>query len=267
MEHESDKKSPLPDPPAVEHPREGPSPAPSFLRRRLSTDEYLGLHLTVGMLVSLAMLGLFAVIARSATSGSGPTTIDLRIGLALRDHRLEHPAIKYLFWVITQMGSLYTLAILAVLVTLLLFNRRQRLLSLVWFVTLAGAGLLDAGMKRAFDRPRPEFRDPLVHEDTTSFPSGHSMGSVVGYGFLAYLLQRVLPRRKGRWVILGAVVLILLIGFSRMYLGAHYFTDVMGGYAVGSCWLAAVISGLEVVRNRRQQRRAAETPPAERGRG
>lgn len=261
MEHEPVDPKPVPEQPAAVPPRAEGSRPQSFLRRRLSTDEYLGLHLTVGMLVSLAMLCLFTVIARSATGGTGPTALDLRIGLALRDHRLVHERISFLFAVITQMGSLPALATLAVLVTMLLFSRRQRLLSLVWFVTLAGGGLLDAGMKRAFDRPRPDFRDARVHETSTSFPSGHSMGSVVGYGFLIYLLRRALPRRKARWVTLGAVVLILFIGFSRMYLGAHYFTDVLGGYAVGTCWLVAVLSGLEVVRRRRQQRRAAEPPP------
>src|SRR3954469_2552665 len=104
MEPESNDKKPLADQATR------PAPAPSFLRRRLSTDEYLGLHLTLGMLVSLTMLALFAFIARGVTGGTEPSSLDLEIGLTLRDHRLAHPLVRQLAWLITQAGSFYTLA-------------------------------------------------------------------------------------------------------------------------------------------------------------
>jgi undecaprenyl-diphosphatase len=77
------------------------------------------------------------------------------------------------------------------------------------------------------------------------------MGSLVAYGMLAYLLVRELHGRRPRLaVIAGATVLVLLIGLSRIYLGVHYFSDVIGGYAAGVVWLAACISGLEVARRK-----------------
>ena len=84
-----------------------------------------------------------------------------------------------------------------------------------------------------------------------SFPSGHAMGSFVTYGFLAYLLTRVprvdVPRRTAVAVL---AVLVLLIGFSRIYLGAHYLSDVIGGYAAAAVWLTFCI----LVTDRTQRR-------------
>jgi len=83
-----------------------------------------------------------------------------------------------------------------------------------------------------------------------SFPSGHAMGSLVGYGMLAYLL---VISWADRWQVRVAIVsiaalLILAIGVSRLYLGVHYFSDVVGGYAAGVLWLSAYITGLEIAR-------------------
>jgi undecaprenyl-diphosphatase len=75
------------------------------------------------------------------------------------------------------------------------------------------------------------------------------MGSLIAYGMLAYLLVRDAKGRRPRMaIVVGAVLLVLLIGLSRMVLGVHYFSDVLGGYAAGVVWLAACITGLEVAR-------------------
>jgi undecaprenyl-diphosphatase len=100
-----------------------------------------------------------------------------------------------------------------------------------------------------FHRTRPTWDVPLLTARGWSFPSGHAMGSLVAYGMLAYLLVRDPKGRPPRMAIVaGAVTLVLLIGLSRMYLGVHYFSDVVGGYAAGMVWLAACITGLEVAR-------------------
>jgi undecaprenyl-diphosphatase len=156
------------------------------------------------------------------------------------------------------------LATLTVLIAMALLVRRRRLLALVWAVALVVTGLLNAGLKDAFGRPRPPFHDVVVRETSDSFPSGHSLGSIITYGLLAYFLVYTLRRRWARVaVVLGLGALVLAIGFSRMYLGAHYFSDVVGGYAIGGAWLCACVSGLEVVRRRARHRRlkAAGPPP------
>jgi undecaprenyl-diphosphatase len=90
------------------------------------------------------------------------------------------------------------------------------------------------------------------------------MGSLIGYGMLAYVLVvlRFHRRNAQRSVVLGAALLIVAIGLSRLYLGVHYFSDVVGGYAAGLLWLSACISGLEVARQWRAGAPPAAAPPA-----
>jgi undecaprenyl-diphosphatase len=177
----------------------------------------------------------------------------------LRDHRKAHPELRRIFLATTQLGSITGMTVVAVSVALVLIIRRRKTLALVWLMTLAGSGMLDAGLKLVFARDRPDFRDAAITENTASFPSGHSMSSVVGYGFLAYLLLRMVRHRWLRvTVVVAMVLLVLAIGFSRLYLGAHYFSDVIGGFALGGCWLTACISGTEAVRRRHRLKHGAQ---------
>ena len=222
-----------------------------FVRRRLSREEYLGLYLTVGLLISLLMLGLFIGIARSVEGEKRLTRFDREVNEYFAEHRESSPGVRRLFVVITQFGSVRVLTALAVLVAFFLLMIRRRLLAIVWLVAPAGGALLDSGLKLAFERQRPPLRDPAIYEMTMSFPSGHAMGSLIGYGLLAYLLILLLRRT---WLKILAVtllgLLVVAIGFSRIYLGAHYLSDVLAGYAVGGCWLASCISALEMIRRR-----------------
>jgi undecaprenyl-diphosphatase len=116
---------------------------------------------------------------------------------------------------------------------------------------------MDQVLKRVFHRPRPAWDLPILIARGWSFPSGHAMGSLVAYGMLVYLIVRTMGHARRRLALAGcALVLVLLIGLSRMYLGVHYFSDVVAGYAAGTVWLTACITGLEVVR-----RRPSPAPP------
>jgi undecaprenyl-diphosphatase len=127
--------------------------------------------------------------------------------------------------------------------------RRERSLAWVWGLAYAGVAALDVGLKHLFRRARPVFPNPFVHIGTYSFPSGHSMGSVLGFGMLAYALSRVVRRRATRAVCVALCALgALAVGYSRMYLGAHFYSDVLGGYVTGSVWLAACVSAGEALR-------------------
>jgi undecaprenyl-diphosphatase len=228
-----------------------PSRLRGFVVRRLSHGEYLGLHLTVGLLLSLCLLGVFALIAHNVHGSSNLNSLDESLGLELNAYRQASPFTRALFVGITEFGSAPMMVALSVLGALLLLMHRRRLLALVWLIAPAGGVLLDMSLKHLFMRERPFFRDPFIDTTTKSFPSGHSMGSLIGYGLLAYLLMLSLPRvwmRLG--VVSGLTLLVLAIGFSRIYLGAHYLSDVLGGYAVGGVWLAACITAVETMRRR-----------------
>jgi undecaprenyl-diphosphatase len=222
-----------------------------FMARRLSRDEYLGLHLTVGLILSLALLGLFLLIAQSFHGEQGLAQFDTPIARRLSEHREESPTLRRAFLIITDFGSTRAITVLSVAVALILLIRRRLVLATVWLVAPLGGAVLDTGLKIFFERERPPYRDPAITTMSKSFPSGHSMGSLVGYGLLAYVLVVTLKRPWARVavvVVLG--LLVLAIGLSRLYLGAHYLSDVIGGYAVGGFWLATCISAVEMVRRR-----------------
>lgn len=133
---------------------------------------------------------------------------------------------------------------------LLLAARREWILLGGWLAAFAGGGLLDAVLKLVIRRPRPPYAAAFLQHYSWSFPSGHAMASLIGYGMLAYVLGVLWIHRRSAQisVVLGAALVIVAIGFSRLYLGVHYFSDVVGGYAAGLLWLSACISGLEVAR-------------------
>jgi undecaprenyl-diphosphatase len=112
-----------------------------------------------------------------------------------------------------------------------------------------GGALLNIALKHMFHRQRPVLENPLVTLSSYGFPSGHTMGATIFYGVLA-LIVTYWMRSWSRRVLTGclAAFVIGLIGTSRIYLGAHYFTDVIGAVAVGLAWLAFCWTGVETLR-------------------
>jgi membrane-associated phospholipid phosphatase len=219
-----------------------------FLRARFQRGEYLGLHLTIGFLVSLAGLLLFIVIARQVVGQRALTRVDLSVYHWVRGNAT---LFGYGAWsVVTQLGGGVSILWIGTGMALLLALRRRFLLLAGWATALIGGGVLDYLLKRAFHRPRPEAAVDLLSTFSWSFPSGHSMGSFIAYGMLAYvLLVEFVPGRNARpWVIAACTAMVLAVGVSRLYLGVHYLSDVLGGFCAGGLWLTACISGLEVAR-------------------
>jgi membrane-associated phospholipid phosphatase len=221
----------------------------AFAGRRFARGEYLGLHLTLGLLFSAGALWLFGGIAEDIIHHDPLTRFDQTVAELL--HRQANPILFELAKGITQLGSPLCVAGWGLLVAVLLFARKEYLPLGGWAAALVGGALLDGMLKQIFHRPRPVWDEPAFTARGFSFPSGHAMGSLIAYGMLAYLVVRGMDSHRGRVAIVSvAVVLVLLIGLSRMYLGVHYFSDVIGGYAAGAVWLTACVSGLEVVRRR-----------------
>jgi undecaprenyl-diphosphatase len=131
--------------------------------------------------------------------------------------------------------------------------RRNWLVLTAWVAAFGGAGLLTFVLKNIIQRPRPVGAETYLYGMTFSFPSGHALGSLVGYGMLAYVIGSTwVSSARGRVrLAIATAALILAIGISRLYLGVHYFSDVVAGYAVGILWLSVCISGLQVVQRRR----------------
>lgn len=107
----------------------------------------------------------------------------------------------------------------------------------IFAITCVGGAVLSTGLKMLFGKERPELWSQMITETSYSFPSGHALGSIVLYGALAYLLAQRFQSQK--WLVYGvAALLIGSIGFSRIYLGVHWPTDVAAGYSIGFLWLS-----------------------------
>jgi undecaprenyl-diphosphatase len=147
---------------------------------------------------------------------------------------------------VTALGSTGILTFITLAVAGFLALERKRHAALFVLLAVGGGMLLSTGLKMGFDRPRPDLVPHGAIVYTASFPSGHSMLSAVTYLTLGALLARVQPRRLLKLYLLGlAVLLTVAVGASRVYLGVHWPTDVLAGWAVGAgwallCWAAAL---------------------------
>jgi membrane-associated phospholipid phosphatase len=145
------------------------------------------------------------------------------------------PLTKTMLW-ITSLGNWEFVIVLALLLSAFFWSKGKRKLLIPFWALLGGTELTVEILKLAVHRARPIGASFL--ETSYSFPSGHAAISVALYGFLAFIFWKRSKSRLQKGAILTATLLIvLLIGFSRVYLGVHFPTDVLGGYLVGSIWL------------------------------
>jgi undecaprenyl-diphosphatase len=141
---------------------------------------------------------------------------------------------------ITALGGVTVLTLMTVMGTAFLLLSRQRAIALFMFLSIAGGWLVSSLLKLGVARPRPDIVPHLVEVSDLSFPSGHAMLSAVTYLTLGALLSRAQPYRSTRIFLIGAAIfLTFIIGFSRVYLGVHYPTDVLGGWCAGATWALA----------------------------
>lgn len=158
---------------------------------------------------------------------------------------------------ITHLGDGTTLALLCAGIVLVLLARGERRLAIGFAAALGGNGLLDGLLKRIFVRVRPP-ADGVPHQfHGWGFPSGHAAGTLVACGFLTYLALRLLPRRLHAPCVLIATALVLLVGASRIFINAHYASDVLAGFASGAAWLLLCILVIERSRDASPQPRSS----------
>lgn len=138
---------------------------------------------------------------------------------------------------ITSLGSHTVLILLVTLVAGFLLIKERRATALFTILASGGAMLLSWGLKALFHRARPELVEHLVSVFSPSFPSGHALLSAAIYLTLGALLAREFPRAPlRRYCLSAAVMLTLLIGLSRVYLGVHWPSDVLAGWCIGALW-------------------------------
>ncbi len=156
--------------------------------------------------------------------------------LMLALHGMSRPWLDSLFIAITHTASIWVLLPLTI-TAVYLWSRSEKETAVLIIVSFVGAVILNSLLKVIFARPRPDIFPPLVVEQSYSFPSGHTMSAVAFYGLLSILLWQ---RGHHFWAVLSGIW-VFLVALSRVYLGAHYPSDVLASLALGTIWLAAIL--------------------------
>ena len=206
----------------------------------------------LGFVLIVAAAAVFATIAQYIAADAIIGRFDALLSAAVRQHT-SPPAYQIFSW-ITHFGDTATLTVICLSVATVLVALRRPWLALGFAAAITGNGMLNRTLKAVFERTRP-LHDQALLAGGWSFPSGHSSGAVVAYGMLAYVLIRSVPRAWHLPVILLAAAIALSTGFSRIYLQAHYASDVIAGFASGAAWLTVCISSIEFARFYSSRRR------------
>jgi undecaprenyl-diphosphatase len=213
----------------------------------------VGLFLTIGLVLAVGAAILFAFVAALVAGGA---TARFDQAVLLWFSRQSGPRMDALALEITALGAGSVTTVVLVVASLFLWQTRHRYSAALLWIAVAGGWVLNAALKAGFDRPRPDlFEWRVPYAGMSSYPSGHAMTAMVLYATLAYLIIRLEPTRALRrltLVVFGTV--IALVGVSRLYLGVHYPSDVIGGFLVGFGWATFCALGIEAIRYFRDRR-------------
>lgn len=218
-----------------------------LINERIGPLGKFGKYLFTGMALAILLISLFGKLAEDLIYQE-LTVFDSVISKFIAG--FNTPETTQFMKLITTLGSTKILIPATFLAIFMLNNRKKNKWdSIMMLVALGGGLLLNQLLKWVFQRPRPSIAR-LVEVGGYSFPSGHAMVSIAFYGFLAYLFWSNIRRTNLRYLVtFSMAILIALIGISRIYLGVHYPSDVLAGFAAGGFWLTSCILTLEAIRN------------------
>jgi undecaprenyl-diphosphatase len=213
----------------------------------------VGVFLVAGLaLVTLAAAG-FALIARAVVEGQ-TQQFDNAILRWMGTHGT--PFLDVWTLELTALGARIVVYMVVLVASAFLWQSRHHYSAVMLWVAVIGAGLINSVLKISFNRPRPDvFPWRTQHVGLASFPSGHAMTSIVVYGTLAFLIARLAPTKWQRrlvWTV--AMLVVVTVGLSRLYLGVHYPSDVLAGFIIGGAWAIICALGMEAVRYFRTRR-------------
>lgn len=204
----------------------------------------LSAQILIGLVMSIIALFFAAKLSEDVLMQE---TIRFDAPILAWMHAQRTPLLTELMLAFSQLGNAGIL-VLAIIATITLSFKRHRRDAIIFLsILIVGIGL-NLALKSTFVRPRPSL-DPLVIEQSYSFPSGHAMNSTIFYASLAYFVfRRIRHQRVRQLLLVGCIGVIGLIGVSRVYLGVHYPSDVLAGYAIGFLWFIMVLLFSRILR-------------------
>lgn len=213
----------------------------------------VGVFLIIGLLVVMVAALGFATLAERVMAGD---TLHADETILRAMERMGAPWLDNLALEVTALGARVVVWMVVLIASVFLWSSRHHYSAALLWVSMLGAGFVNAALKVSFNRPRPDvFPWRTTHVGLASFPSGHAMTSIVVYGTLAFLIARLAPTRFLKRLTWGlSILVILLIGWSRLYLGVHYPSDVLAGFVMGTAWAVICALGIEAVRYFRTRR-------------
>ena len=209
------------------------------VRRRLDPDGRYGLRVTLFGLAFLLVAIPFGLLLDQVKRNGPLLRVDTSAARHLHEWVRQSDDLVRQLKILTFFGSPVWFYVIVIPAIVWVWRRGHVRLAVFLVVTTLGGGLLDTIVKEAVGRARPSLVDPGATAHGKSFPSGHAMSSTVVYGSLLMVFLPVIGRRYRPVVLGGAVLLVAAIGFTRLALGVHFITDVLGGIVLGLAWLAA----------------------------
>lgn len=215
-----------------------------WLQARVSLSRPNGLVLSAGIVVAVLALIGFVGITVEVLSQSSLVAVDQHVLNYIPSMRTHGLTILFRFFTTaaSSISSLFLIIVLGIL-----YWRRQKMPILVLILALGMTALSSTVLKLVIARARPDQLLGLVHESSFSFPSGHTLSATVLYGLLAYMLFRVTTSAIARLeIVVGALSMIILVGYSRVYLGVHFPTDVVASFLAGTFIISLFITAIEM---------------------
>ncbi len=207
-----------------------------FLKGRIDKTSFVGLPLTLLGVIFTYSLMTFVGITEDVLTLDPIVSVDKYVANIFVTHR--DPFLTEIFLKITLLGSMETVVVLGIIFLAYLIFKKKKEYIYPFLITLLGTSFVTYIVKMLIHRARPSGLIPIVSETSFAFPSGHASIIVAFAGFVAYVLMR---RRthvvKNIKITFVAVLIIFLVGVSRVYLGAHFLSDVLAGYLMGFLWL------------------------------
>lgn len=200
---------------------------------------------TVGTVGLVSCLIIIYVVAQISDEVLDREAFAFDKTILLWIHSFANPTLDGIMRFITRFNDPSTVTVIAIAVLAILVWRHYDSEAQIFVIDCLGGVVLSYGLKSVFGKVRPDLWKSAIEDLSFSYPSGHALGSTVLYGFIAYLVASRYPQFS-LLIYVGAIFLIGAIGLSRLYLGVHWPTDIIGGYGIGFVWLTFCITMLKL---------------------